>query len=48
MRVELAKLLCEEPDLLILDEPTNHLDLPSLAWVENIFAIFREPLFCIA
>jgi ATP-binding cassette subfamily F protein 3 len=35
MRVILAKLLLEQPSLLMLDEPTNHLDLPSIEWVEN-------------
>ena len=35
MRVMLAKLLLENPALLMLDEPTNHLDLPSIEWVEN-------------
>jgi ATP-binding cassette, subfamily F, member 3 len=35
MRVMLAKLLLEQPSLLMLDEPTNHLDLPSIQWVEN-------------
>ena len=35
MRVMLAKLLLENPSLLMLDEPTNHLDLPSIQWVEN-------------
>lgn len=35
MRVELAKLLIQEPDFLILDEPTNHLDIASIAWVEK-------------
>ena len=34
MRLELAKIFLNQPDLLILDEPTNHLDLPSLIWVE--------------
>ncbi len=35
MRVMLAKLLLEQPSLLMLDEPTNHLDLPSIEWIEN-------------
>ena len=34
-RVILAKLLLEEPDLLILDEPTNHLDILSIEWLEE-------------
>ncbi len=35
MRAHLAKLLAQEPDLLILDEPTNHLDLDSLIWFQE-------------
>jgi ATP-binding cassette subfamily F protein 3 len=35
MRVMLAKLLLQNPSLLMLDEPTNHLDLPSIQWIEN-------------
>lgn len=35
MRVLLAKMLLEQPDVLLLDEPTNHLDLPSIQWLEN-------------
>ena len=35
MRVMLAKLLLEQPSLLMLDEPTNHLDLPSIQWLEG-------------
>ena len=35
MRVLLAKMILQQPDLLLLDEPTNHLDLPSIEWLEN-------------
>lgn len=35
MRVELAKLLVQTPDVLLLDEPTNHLDIESIDWLEN-------------
>lgn len=35
MRVELAKILLQQPDLLMLDEPTNHLDIDSILWLED-------------
>jgi ATP-binding cassette, subfamily F, member 3 len=35
MRIELAKILLQEPDLILLDEPTNHLDIESVQWLEN-------------
>jgi ATP-binding cassette subfamily F protein 3 len=40
MRVYLARLLLQNPDLLLLDEPTNHLDLPSLEWLESYLLSF--------
>lgn len=35
MRIELAKLLLQHPDVLLLDEPTNHLDIESIGWLED-------------
>lgn len=35
MRVLLAKMMLQQPELLLLDEPTNHLDLPSIEWLER-------------
>lgn len=35
MRVLLAKMILQQPDLLLLDEPTNHLDMPSIEWLER-------------
>lgn len=35
MRVLLARMILQQPDLLLLDEPTNHLDLPSIEWLEK-------------
>ncbi|MDR3268605.1 MAG: ABC-F family ATP-binding cassette domain-containing protein [Tannerella sp.] len=38
MRIELAKLLLQRPDVLLLDEPTNHLDIESIQWLETFIA----------
>ncbi|MDO4214962.1 MAG: ABC-F family ATP-binding cassette domain-containing protein [Bacteroidales bacterium] len=38
MRIELAKILLQRPDVLLLDEPTNHLDIESIQWLENFLA----------
>lgn len=35
MRIELAKILLQHPDILLLDEPTNHLDIESIQWLED-------------
>lgn len=35
MRIELAKILLQKPDLILLDEPTNHMDIESIQWLEN-------------
>ena len=38
MRIELANLLLQHPDVLLLDEPTNHLDIDSIQWLEGFLA----------
>jgi ATP-binding cassette subfamily F protein 3 len=48
MRLELAKVFLNEPDVLILDEPTNHLDLPSLVWVERYLQSFKGTLIFVS
>jgi ATP-binding cassette subfamily F protein 3 len=41
MRVMLAKMMLQSPDLLLLDEPTNHLDLPSIKWIETYLKDYK-------
>jgi ATP-binding cassette subfamily F protein 3 len=48
MRLELAKLLINNPNFLILDEPTNHLDLPSLLWLEQYLSDFQGTLLFVS
>ena len=38
MRIELAKILLQKPDVLLLDDPTNHLDIESIQWLEQFLA----------
>jgi ATP-binding cassette subfamily F protein 3 len=41
MRVLLAKMILQSPDVLLLDEPTNHLDLPSIEWLEKYLMNYK-------
>jgi ATP-binding cassette, subfamily F, member 3 len=41
MRVLLAKMILQQPDLLLMDEPTNHLDLPSIEWLEKYLVHYQ-------
>lgn len=47
-RVILAKILLEEPDIMLLDEPTNHLDLSSIEWLEGFLKEYQGAVFIIS
>ena len=48
LRVLLARLLFEQPDLLLLDEPTNHLDLDSIVWLEQYLQEFQGTILLVS
>jgi len=48
MRIELAKMLLREPDLILLDEPTNHLDIESIQWLENFLITSAKAVIVIS
>lgn len=48
MRVMLAKLILQHPDLLMLDEPTNHLDLPSIMWLEEYLKTYDGTIIIVS
>jgi ATP-binding cassette subfamily F protein 3 len=48
MRIVLARLLLNKPDLLLLDEPTNHLDIESIEWLENYLDNFKGAIIIVS
>lgn len=48
MRIELVKLLIQQPDVLLLDEPTNHLDILSIHWLENFLKSYKGAIILIS
>lgn len=48
MRIELAKILLQSPDLILLDEPTNHLDIESIQWLEDFLITSAKAVMVIS
>ena len=48
MRIELAKILLQRPDIFLLDEPTNHLDIESIYWLENFLANYQGAVILVS
>jgi len=48
MRIELAKILLQQPDLILLDEPTNHLDIESIIWLEDFLINYPGAIMMIS
>jgi ATP-binding cassette, subfamily F, member 3 len=48
MRIELAKILLQNPDLILLDEPTNHLDIESIQWLEEFLMTSAKAVIVIS
>jgi len=48
MRIELAKILLQNPDLILLDEPTNHMDIDSIQWLEDFLTTSAKAVIVIS
>lgn len=48
IRLHLARLLLQEPDVLLLDEPTNHLDIETIIWLENYLSSYKKAIIFIS